>query len=439
MRRRTLALCTLGPLALVAAACASCTSLLGIDGDYHAGAGDDAGDESDVGAASDTTTGDVTPPPDTGADTNQTSVADAGPVVEVTLGKFHSCARFAGGFARCWGRSDDYGEFGDGTFSRSAVPVPAMGGGGGILDLFAGSHDTCAVLADGGECAGKGGTGELGNGVGDADLPVPVPTSVLPGVPTAIASGERFTCAIIPPGDVYCVGDSSQGELGNGSYGLSLTAVQVSLQGKKAVAIAAYYQHACAALADGTVACWGDDTFGQLGDGNLTPDAGLAVPVIVSGLPTGSTAMATAVGVGDSFSCALMGTDVWCWGDNSSGQLGDGNTNPVATPQQVVGVSGVGLLAVGGAHACAGLLNAGLTKCWGKGGSGQLGNNDTAVAPTPVEVFNLSYPQSLSAGGFHTCALISSPNVVCWGSNDFGQLGNGDAPNQQIIPVQVTW
>ncbi|HEY3817763.1 MAG TPA: hypothetical protein VGL81_11355 [Polyangiaceae bacterium] len=446
MVRRPLALIA---SALVLTAAASCTALLGIDGDYRA--------ESDGGGAPDGTT-DGTPPSgdaaadtndgappasdtgspasDAGADASDAFPAQPGAVVTVTAGRFHTCIRFASGVAMCWGRDDDYGELGNGTMVSNSVPAPAMGSG--LLQLAAGAHDTCGLLTGGAVCAGKGGAGELGDGEGDADSPAPVAVTVFPGTPTAIASGDTFTCAIVA-GDVYCVGNGASGVLGNGTTGITLTAVPVSL-GQKATAIAAFNIHACALLVDGTVSCWGDDSWGQLGDGQVTPDAGSATPVAVQGL----TGMVSAICVGDEFSCALIGTDanssVWCWGDNSTGELGNGDSSVTesAIPVQVHGVKGAASLVCGSAHACIGNDETGAISCWGKGGSGQLGNDDTSNAFTPVPVSGISsYPQSLAAGGFHTCAILASPSVMCWGANDFGQLGNGGTDQQQV-PTPVT-
>lgn len=429
---------------LVAGAVAGCTALFGVDGDYRA--------ETEAGAAADATaeTGGghdgatspeaegAAPPVEAGADVSDAFPPQPGPVAEVTAGRFHTCVRFGSGVAMCWGRDEDFGELGNGTMVSTSVAEPAMGSG--LTKLVAGAHDTCGLLADGGVCAGKGGTGELANGVGDADVPYPVATTVLPAPPTAIASGESFTCAVVAGGDVYCVGNGAGGTLGNGTTGISLAAVQVSLQGKKASAIAAFNAHACALLVDGAVWCWGDGSSGQLGNGVSGPDAGSPVPVAVQGLP----GAASAVGVGDDYSCAIVGNDanstVWCWGANAFGQLGNGDSTvpSSATPLQVKGVKGAASLACGAGHACIGNDYIGGIWCWGKGGSGQLGNDDTGNAVTPVQVSGIgAFPQSLAAGGFHTCAVLSSPNVVCWGANDFGQLGDGTT-NQEQVPTPVT-
>jgi alpha-tubulin suppressor-like RCC1 family protein len=423
MRRRTLAS---GAMVLFAIGM-GCTSLLGIDHDYHSVRDDDVGvkagvdDGGDVGAA-------------TVPEASETFPSEAGSIVKVVAGKFHTCALFSSGFAKCWGRNDDYLELGNGTDASTAVPLPAMHGG--LTDLFAGAHGTCATLAGGAVCAGHGEDGELGNGT-DAGSAVPVSPSAFPPNPIAMTSGEAFMCALYASGEVWCVGDGTHGELGDGVSHRSFAPVKAQLGGS-AQALSAFYLHACALMRDGTVACWGDNSLGQLGNGRSSASASPAPPGAVRGISA-----VTAIGVGTAHSCAVVGSgrtaSAWCWGSNANGQLGDGTNTASATPVQVQGLVGATSLAVGGSHACVGLLYAGVSKCWGKGGSGELGNGKSADALTPVTVQSIAYPASLAAGGYHTCALVASPNLVCWGSNDFGQLGNGDAPNQQAQPAQVTW
>ena len=206
---------------LVAGAVAGCTAIFGIDGDYRA--------ETDAGAAADVTADtsgghDVAaspdaegaaPPVEAGADASDAFPAQPGPVTEVTAGRFHTCVRFGSGVAMCWGRDEDFGELGNGTMVEHAVAEPAMGSG--LTKLVAGAHDTCGLVAGGGVCAGKGGTGELANGVGDADVPYPVATSVLPAAPTAIASGDSFTLRGRGRGRRLLRGRRRPAELGNGT------------------------------------------------------------------------------------------------------------------------------------------------------------------------------------------------------------------------------
>jgi hypothetical protein len=234
---------------------------------------------------------------------------------------------------------------------------------------------------------------------------------------TAVAAGAAFACALLSEGTVECWGASATGELGNGttigpvtcSAGSSFqnqcspTPVPVQgLSGVTAIAAGAYF--ACALLSDGTVACWGDDGVGELGNGSATglePCSGSPFgvgpcssrPVAVPGL-TGVTAIAA----GGYFACALLsGGTVACWGENVFGELGVGTLTgpdscipgdgyPVAcsrTPVAVPGLTGVTALAADFYHACA-LEGGGTAECWGSGYSGELGNGVGKTSPTPV-------------------------------------------------------
>jgi alpha-tubulin suppressor-like RCC1 family protein len=147
---------------------------------------------------------------------------------------------------------------------------------------------------------------------------------------------------------------------------------------------------------------------------------------------------ATAIAASSIDVCALLsGGNVACWGDNTSGQLGNATTAGNApTPVQMPNVSGVTAIAVGDYHICA-LLSGGTVECWGNNASGQLGNGTTTNSPTPVSVSNLTGAKALTAGPSDTCALRSDGTVACWGYNFHGQLGNGTTINA-LMPVTVS-
>ncbi len=176
--------------------------------------------------------------------------------------------------------------------------------------------------------------------------------------------------------------------------------------------------HSCARLTAGTVQCWGGNSSGQLGNGNTTLQK---TPVAVKNL-TG----AVAIEAGNGDSCALLsGGTVKCWGKNSSGQLGNGNTTNSSTPVTVTGLSNVTAIATGAFHSCA-VVSGGTVKCWGYNGFGQLGNGTTNNSSTPVAVIGITGAIAIAAGDNDSCAVLTNRTARCWGSNDSGQLGDGE-------------
>ena len=195
------------------------------------------------------------------------------------------------------------------------------------------------------------------------------------------------------------------GQLGDGSYGHNRTTpVEVSnLGGAELKAIAAGSSHSLALKADGTVLAWGDNTSGQLGDGTndkSTIPVQVEDPNDLSGFLSGVNAIA----VGWSHSLALKddGT-VWAWGENRSGQLGNGSTTNSNTPVQVSDLDGVKAVAAGWGHSLA-LKDDGTVWAWGDNQLGQLSDGTNANSSTPVQVSNLDGVQAIAAGSDHSLA-----------------------------------
>jgi alpha-tubulin suppressor-like RCC1 family protein len=341
-------------------------------------------------------------------------------VSAIAAGDLHTCAPRAGG-VKCWGANRD-GQLGNGMWADSATPVDVSGLGSGVRAIAAGDLHTCALTAGGGvKCWGQNSSGQLGDGT-TTSRTTPVDVSGLgAGVIAAIATGGLHTCALTAGGGVKCWGQNSYGQLGDGTTTRRTTPVDVSGLGSGVVAIAAGRYHTCALTAGGGVKCWGQNSYGQLGDGTTTDRT---TPVDVSGLRSGVRAIAA----GGFHTCALT-TDggVKCWGYNSLGQLGDGTTTSRTTPVDVSGLgSGVVAIAAGGRHTCA-LTAGGGVKCWGQNFYGQLGDGTTTFRMTPVDISGLtSGVVAIAAGSWHTCALTTSGGVKCWGRNTYGQLGDGE-------------
>ena len=253
-----------------------------------------------------------------------------------------------------------------------------------------------------------------------------------------VAAGDYHTVVLKSDGTVWAWGDNSYGELGDGTTMPRPAPVQVSgLTG--VTAIAAGCQHTVALKSDGTVWAWGDNYYGELGDGTTTQRL---TPVQVPGL-TGVTAIAA--GSGHTVALKTDGT-VWAWGLNYYGQLGDGTTTDKPTPVQVSGLTGVTAIGGGGNydrvverccdHTVA-LKTDGTVWAWGYNGDGGLGDGTTTNRSTPVRVSGLTGMTAIAAGWFHTIALKSDGTVWAWGNNGEGQVGDGTGTGR-LTPVQVT-
>lgn len=207
---------------------------------------------------------------------------------------------------------------------------------------------------------------------------------------------------------------------------LSLIAVSVSnaspVPNPNAVSIATGMDTTCAVLEHGQVFCWGDNTEGQVGDGT---NAYAPLPKRVVGLSD-----AKSVTVGRNFGCALRaGGTISCWGHNSSGELGDGSNISSATPVQVSGISTATSVVAGDYHVCA-LLASGAVRCWGLNAYLPLGSEAVVSSNIPLDIAGVSGAKSIGSGSGFSCALLQAGSVKCWGNNIYGKLGfpSGNAP-----------
>lgn len=368
----------------------------------------------------------------------------------------HLCALSTAGTISCVGYNGN-GQLGDSTTNnnmniRSILsPVPS---GISINSASTGSQQTCSVVNGGVNCWGDGQSGALGNNstAGSATT-----SSVRTSGGTEllaisnVSSGQSHSCALSFSGAVYCWGDGQYGVLGNNTTSQSLFAVQVSGQGgigtlSDIVSIGSGHKHNCAVSSTGSVYCWGWDAFGQLGNNSTISAASPNQVVGVGG--SGYLSGATQVVNGHSHSCALTSSgSVYCWGNNSDGQLGANVSVPNSTtPLQVVSVSGSGILtgvtalAAGAYHTCA--ISGGQSFCWGRNNDGQLGDSSYSGSSYPVGTLNggfvgLTGLTSIAAGKNHSCAVNVSGNVLCWGSGASGQLGLGTTVNQTVAATVV--
>ncbi|NBO54213.1 MAG: chromosome condensation regulator RCC1 [Actinobacteria bacterium] len=255
--------------------------------------------------------------------------------------------------------------------------------------------------------------------------------SVNAGFQASISAGAYHTCAILGNGAVKCWGGNGDGQLGNRSNVSRSYPVQVAGLTAGVIGISAGWAHTCAVTIGGAAKCWGDNQYGQLGNGsNIDSNR----PVAVRGLNSG----VASISAGSDHTCAvLIAGGVKCWGAGGYGRLGDGSNTSSNVPLNVVDLGmQVKSIAAGGFHTCA-LLVDGVVKCWGWSVNGQLGNGSTLTAEGPVTVINLDEAVAIAAGSLHTCALTTAGELKCWGSNGQKQLGRSRI-EQSASPLVVS-
>jgi alpha-tubulin suppressor-like RCC1 family protein len=287
--------------------------------------------------------------------------------------------------------------------------------------------------------------GELGNGsvTPYSGLSTPVQVANLSHV-VSVAGGDQHSVALKSDGTVWTWGNNGWGQLGNGTYNRTVTPAQVA--GLTNVrAIAAGSLHNLAVKSDGTVWAWGFNYFGQVRIGRNGDRGNVLSPVQVTGL-TGVIAVAAG---GDSSYALKSDRTVWAWGYDGQGQLGNGTSDegPHGTPTKVKNLSTAVAIGAGVSHALAVLAN-GHVSAWGDNQTSELGAATTAqcgaysspCSPVPVAVVGLSGVTAVAGGWGNSLALKSDGTAWGWGNNGYGELGNG---NPQLFggvknPVKAT-
>ena len=371
----------------------------------------------------------------------------------LALGEEHSCVLMDSGKVRCWGRgmSGQTGyalgaeAIGDDELPKSVGDVKLLGK---VVQLTAGYTHTCALYESGDVSCWGGGEGSLGypniTSYGFDNTPDQAGYIDVGGKAIQIAAGFTHSCALLESGAVRCWGRNEMGQLGYGNTTTigddetPATAGDVNIGGK-ATQITVGGGHSCALLESGAVRCWGYNAWGQLGYGNIDNIGDDETPASAGDVNVGARVLHIVANVGQT--CALLESGaVRCWGQGEMGKLGYGNTDNIGDDETPVSAGDVNIggnvvqLTAGEYHTCA-LMDSGAVRCWGNAKAGALGYgnaNDIGDDESPTSAGDIDLGGQavyLASGGGHNCAMLASGAVRCWGYGANGQLGYGSSEN----------
>lgn len=381
-----------------------------------------------------------------GNQTNSTTpVAVSGSWVFKTLdvGEVNACGIVTQGVVVCWGWND-YGQFGQNANYLSAYPNPWIVTNG-LVSVVVGKQQVCG-LSDVGvaSCWGSGSSGELGNPAAQSPTgPIAVAGSLRF---TLLTAGDGVTCGIATDDSAYCWGANSYGQLGTGNNVQASSPTRVvsngELNGQAVTAVSAYSGSTCATTASGKAACWGDNLWGQVGNGT---QVNVNAPAAVLQGAQGPASPWSQVSAGYNVTCGLSAGEAYCWGRREYGRLGNGTSTTVPSPMPMTSgdmpASDSLVVVDGGSLASCGIGMSGWVYCWGAGYAGALGNGTLATAYAPKAISPGSIPPgsqfaSVSAGAQFACAQSTGGSLYCWGTNMAGQLGNGSMTSS-LVPTTV--
>jgi len=347
------------------------------------------------------------------------------------------CAIVTGQRGKCWGKNI-YATLGQGdTTNRldpSVVPFVDIGTGRKALDIAAGIkhvcvlRDTLDVVCWGTNIKKQLGSANTGDIIGDEPADMGDNLIAVNGLGTVsqIFGGGETNCALHTDGTVKCWGDGTYGQLGSGTF--TQSEVPLALSGGPSGFTKLFMggSHACGIGTDALSYCWGHNVSGQLGLGNTT---NMSTPTYVSGLTSVLWISPSVTPIGSPSTCfVLTSGQVKCTGDNTNYQLGNATTTPSTTPilaSELSGVSSFTKIVSTAMHVCG--IFAGVTKCWGNNTYMQLGVSTPSFSEMPLAVNGLTTFENIQmvTAGISTCIVNVGEQVKCWGSAQYGQLGNG--------------
>ena len=345
--------------------------------------------------------------------------------ISISAGGLHSFGLKSDGTLWAWG-FNDHGELGDGTTNSQAAPVQ-IGTDNNWITVSAGMYHSIALKSNGSLWAwGYNADGAVGDGTGITQYsPVQI------GIDnkwTAITASQLHSIGLKSDGSLWTWGYNADGELGDGTTVSRLSPIKIGAENDW-VSIAAGASHSFGSKSDGTVWAWGYNSEGQLGDGTtLLKTDPIQTSVILKDW--------LILSGGDNHSVGLkLDGKLWSWGDNSFGQLGDGTIIQRKSPVQI-GTGNNWISIDAGAWHNLALRSDGTLWAWGQNIKNQLGDGTTVNKIIPVQIGIDHNWVSIAGGETHSLALRSDGTVWAWGENVNGQLGDGTTVNRSA-PVQV--
>jgi alpha-tubulin suppressor-like RCC1 family protein len=345
--------------------------------------------------------------------------SNEGLYISISSGLTHTCGidtTQSAGTLKCWG-NNYYGQLGDGSQTARLIPS-AIDVGTVYTQVSVGSDHTCAITwSNILKCWGRNNFGQLGVGTSvDSALPVTVDagTSYV-----AVSTGGNTSCAIASGGQLKCWGYNGYGSIGDNTTANRTIPIAVNV-GTLYKQVSTSGNTTCGITSADVLKCWGNNQYAQLGDGTTVQkmiptviDSGVLYKKIVSSH------------ISSFYTCGLTTANkIKCWGDNQFGQLGDGTTTTRSLPVAINASKNYVDLSVGYVHSCAIEELTGQLYCWGKNEFGQLGDYTTTMHTSEVIGDMSKSYSSISLGYNYTCGRTNKNLLRCWGRNDFGQIGD---------------